>query len=86
MHHFPCQMSAKIAKNKNKYKKLSKFDKIIPKIFMYNIFVKLPNPQQNVSNVFYDICFFDFFPHFVQNLFNPFGARLQSLNLKKITK
>lgn len=28
---------------------------------MYNIFVK-PNPQQNVSNVFYDICFFDFSP------------------------
>lgn len=65
MHHFPCQMSATIAKKI--YKKLRKFDKIIPKILMYNIFVK-PNPQQNVSNVFYDICFFDFPPFCTKSL------------------
>lgn len=68
---------------KNKYKKLSKFDKIIPKIFMYNIFVKLTKSTTKCEQCFLRYLFFRFFPHFVQNLFNPFGARLQSLNLKQ---
>lgn len=53
---------------KKTYKKLSKFDKIIPKIFMYNIFVKLTKSTTKCEQCFLRYLFFDFSPHFVKNL------------------